>query len=167
MMNFGLNILQLVKGLIPLKIRGDRFMAWIGALVAPIQTLNVTFASLVDDLRYKQKFNGQVIYLEHILNDQFDPNGRDVYIDDPSEYILENYIFNVSEDPQTLILYNKSEGQPPLYLYNLDEVAANNDFIVYVPDTITFNSAVEVQMRAIINRYRHAGKRYSFEIYTP
>jgi len=167
MINFNLNVFELAKGLIPLKIRGDKFKAWVQALLEPVQTLNESFVDTVDALRYEQQFNGQVVYLEHILNDQFDPDTRAICIDDPESYIDENYIYNADEAPQTLTLYNISEGQPSLFIYTIEEVAANDDFVVYVPDTITFDAAEEVQARAVINRYKLAGKRYSFSIYTP
>lgn len=167
MTNFGVKLKELVVGLIPLKIRGDHFTEWIGALVKPIQTMNDAFAVVVADIRYELSFNGQVIYLEHILNDQFDPSSRNIYIDDPDQYIDDNYMYNKGEDQDSLTIYNKSEGGPDLYLYNLAETAENDDFIVFVPDTISFDAAMQVQMSDIIDRYRHAGKRYSFETYTP
>lgn len=167
MTNFGVKLKELVVGLIPLKIRGDRFTEWIGALVEPIQTINDTFAAMVAAIRYELQFNGQVIYLEHILNDQFDVGGRNIYIDDPDQYIDDNYLYNKIEDQDDLTIYNKAEGGPDLYLYTLAETAANDDFIVFVPDTIGFDAAMQVQMSVIIDRYRHAGKRYSFETYTP
>jgi len=167
MTNFGVKIKELVTGLIPLKIRGDIFTEWIGALVEPIQTINDTFAGVVADIRYELQFNSQVIYLEHILNDQFDPGSRNIYIDDPAQYIDDNYLYNKDEDQDSLTIRNKSEGGPDVFLYTLAEVADNDDFIVFVPDNISFDAAMQVQMSAIIDRYRHAGKRYSFETYTP
>lgn len=165
---YGLNVAQLVIKLIPVKIRGNNFMAWIGSLVQPVQSLNAALVSYVSGIRYDLLFTGQVIYLEHILNDVFDAAGREIYIDDPAVYVEENYIYNHVEDDDTLIIYNKVEAQPELYIFNAAEYnSLNVDFIVFVPDTVVFNAAVEVQMRAVIDRYRHVGRRYRFETYTP
>lgn len=166
MRNYGVNLLQLAIKLVAVKIRKDRFVEWIGALVQPIQTLNVQLVALVQDIRYRLLFTGQVVYLEHILNDIFDAGDRLIYIDDPALYVEENYIFNHPED--TLIIHNKVEAQPSIFLFNADEYnALNVDFIVFLPDSIVFNAAVEAQMRSVIDRYRHVGRRYKFETYTP
>lgn len=166
MRNYGVNIFDLVVKLVPVKIRNPRFSQWIGSLVAPIQSLNSYLVGLVSDIRYKLLFDGQVIYLEHVLNDTFDATNREIYIDDPGSYVDENYVFNHPFD--SLILYNKVESQAPLYIYNAEEYNdLNVDFVVFIPSTIVFNPSVEVQLRQIIDRYRHVGRRYRFQIYTP
>lgn len=165
---YGINIAELVFKLIPVKIRGNNFAGWIGSLVQPIQSLNVLLVSFITKIRYDLLFTGQVVYLEHILNDVFDASTRAIYIDDPAVYVEENYIFNHPETSDTLIVYNKVEAQPELYIFNAEEYnSLNVDFIVFIPDTIVFNAAVEVQMRAVIDRYRHVGRRYRFEVFTP
>ncbi len=163
-MNLFLNILELLKLLIPTKIRGEKFEAWIGSLLQPIQSLNTDFSDWGEDVRYNLRFNGEVMYLEHILNDQFDPVDRLIYIDDPDTYIDENFVFNKLEPETTLIVYNKAEAQPSLFLYTSDDLSQNVDFVVYVLVSI-FNPANEVQMRGIINKRRPAGKRYKFETF--
>jgi hypothetical protein len=166
MINLAVEVWQFVRGLVPVKIRGAKMRAWIIALLRPLQTLNGVFAAWGNAVLYEQRFNAQVLYLEHVLNDVFNEIERQIYIDDAAVYIDENYIYNQAEPEQTLILYNEDESQPELFLYNASEVYANSDFVVYVPDTITFDALVEAQMRKIIERYRLAGKRYTFEIYT-
>jgi len=166
-MQYKVDIMDFVKGLIPLKIRGSKFYTWIAALLQPIQSLNTIFYDWTIDQQYIQAFNGQVVYLEHILNDIYDPVDRDIYIDDPADYISENYIYNKAEPTDTITIYNEAEGQPPSYLYTIQDNALNDDFIVFVPDDVKFNDIIEAKYRRIIDRYKHAGKRYSFEIYTP
>ena len=163
-MNLGLNFKTVFSYLVPYQLRKSRTVEWIGALLQPLQSLNDGFVEWAADVRYFLAFNGQVVYLEHVLNDTFDNSLRRIYIDDPAGNIA-----------ITTYVHNKVEQQPPLYLYNVDDASNENplvynqaelfvsddDFIVYVPVGI-FNPTVEVQMRDLIDQYRIAGKRYSF-----
>lgn len=163
-MNLGLNLKWVFQYLIPFRIRGTRAIEWVGALLTPVQSLNVVFAAWAGSVRYFLAFNGQVVYLEHVLNDQFDASLRRIYIDDPGGTVI-----------VTTYVHNKIEQQPPLYLYNVADADPNNpivyniaeigtstdDFVVHVPAGI-FSPTVQVQMSVFINQYRIAGKRYSF-----
>ncbi len=48
------------------------------------------------------------------------------------------------------------------YLYNTAELMTLNDFIVYVPVSVT---ATQTDVRAIVNRYKVAGKLYTIQTY--
>jgi hypothetical protein len=159
---YGINIAQLALKLVPVKIRKDRMAEWISALLQPIQSLNVRFVQLVVDVRYRMNFNGQVIYLEHILNDVFDSVSRGIYIDDDGTTAVENYVYNVPEP--TVFLRNKAETQPTIILFNSIEFnELNGDFVIHVPSYIVLNADVERQIRKIVDRYKHVGRRYIIE----
>lgn len=169
MINLGLNFREVFKHLIPGPIRGTKFTDWIAALLQPIQTLNEDFAEWGADRRYDLSFNGQVVYLEHVLNDQFDPVDRSIYIDDPAgTQIFTPYVFNVEEQQPPLYVYNVADGldtDENLVFYNNSEIyTTDEDFIVHVPAGI-FNPINEVLMRDLIDKYRIAGKRYDFETF--
>jgi hypothetical protein len=161
-MNFFLNFKEAFKYLIPAQIRGVKNVDWIGALLAPIQSLNVLFNEYVLGTRYDLSFNGQVVYLEHVLNDMFDDVSRRIYIDDPSgQQVYTPYVFNRVEQQPPLIVTNKSEALPTPFLYNTPELVVSTDFVVNVPTSV-LNATVQNQMKALINKYRIAGKRYTF-----
>lgn len=165
MMNVFLNFKEAFSYLIPGRIRTTKFKDWIGALLAPLQSLNVAFAEYVSTTRYDLSFNGQVVYLEHILNDKFDDVDRRIYIDDPAgQQVFTPYLFNRVEQQPPLIIRNKSEALPTPFLYNVPELVVTNDFVVHVPISV-FNSTVEAQMKALMNKYRIAGKRYTFQTF--
>lgn len=164
-MNVFLNFKEAFSYLIPGRIRGGKFKDWIGALLAPLQSLNVSFSEYVSATRYDLAFNGQVIYLEHVLNDQFDDADRRIYIDDPAgQQVFTPYVFNQVEQQPAIILRNKSEAEPTPFLYNQPELVVTNDFVVHVPVSV-FSPTVETQMKALINKYRIAGKRYTFQTF--
>lgn len=166
MINLGLNFRQVFKYLVPSLIRGERFEAWIGALLQPVQTLNEGFVSDAESIRYFLRFTGQVVYLEHLLNDLFDNNLRRIYIDDPSDIqIITPYVFNKVEQQPPIFIYNKVEGEDAVFIYTKAELGlGTDDFIVHVPTGI-FNPTIETQMSFYIDKYRIAGKRYSFQTF--
>lgn len=167
MMNLGLNFRQVFKYLVPALIRGERFEAWIGALLQPVQTLNDGFVDAAATIRYFLRFDGRVIYLEHLLNDLFDNNLRRIYIDDPDTVqIITPYVFNKVEQQPPLTIFNKIEGEDDtVFLYTKYELGLpTDDFVVHVPTGI-FDPTVETQMSFYIDKYRIAGKRYSFQTF--
>lgn len=167
-MNLYLNFREVFQYLIPTWIRGEKFVAWLGAILEPVQTLNQSFADWASAVRYDLRFNGQVIYLEHVLNDQFDDTLRRIYIDDPAgQQIFTPYVFNKAEQQPPLYLYNVADAldtEDNIVIYNVSELEVTEDFVVHVPSGI-FNPAAEVQMRGLIDKYRIAGKRYTFETF--
>lgn len=167
-MNVFINFKTVFQFLIPYRIRQSRMVEFMGALLAPLQTVNGYFSAHVDMIRYDLKFNGQVMYLEHVLNDQFDDTLRRIYIDDPSgQQIFTPYIFNRIEQQPPLHLFNVADAKPVdenIVLRNTVELVVTTDFVVHVPAGI-FNPTMEVQMRDLIDRYRIAGKRYTFDTF--
>jgi hypothetical protein len=163
MMNLQITWSAFVQYLVPLKLRGPKMAAWVGALVAPIQTVNAAFSAWAYGQRYALSFNGQVMYLAHRLNDQFDPGQRRIYIDDPAGgQVVPLYVYRKPEKQNDLIVRRKAEGNP-IYLENKLPPGAV-DFVVFVPSAI-FSPAIEVIMRAVIDRYRIAGVSYSFQTF--
>ncbi len=150
--------------LVPFKIRGQRFAAWMSALLTPLHTVNADFSAVASDIRYKADFTGQVMYLEHYLNDVYDSAQRRIYIDDPAETQIERkVVFNKNDSENTLIVGNKSEGANT-YLSNQDASVTSVDFIIHAPSTV-FVDADELEWRAHIDQYRIAGKTYTFETF--
>lgn len=167
-MNVGINFKAVFQYLVPFRIRQSRMVEYMAALLAPLQVINGYFASHVETIRYDLKFNGQVMYLEHVLNDKFDNTLRRVYIDDPSgQQIFTPYVFNRIEQQPPLHLFNVADAKPLLeniVLRNQVELLVTTDFVVKVPVGI-FNSTIQVQMSDLIDRYRIAGKRYTFQTF--
>lgn len=139
----------------------SRHLAWLRALMAPLSSLNITFMTNVNDVRYRLYLTGQVIYLEHYLNDLFDPISRRIYIDDGNA-TPPLFLFNKADNVDGLTIYNKSEMQPPVYLGNRAEQEGEVDFIIYIPfDFATSDTILETKIRTATNRYKPAGRRYS------
>lgn len=152
---FDVNFKDIVNKLLPLEIRKEPNQSILYALVKPLQTLNESFVIFRNAINYKLLFNAQVIYLEHFLNDLYDPINRGIYIEDTAD-IEYTYLFNKSEN-RPVYIYNKSEGKPKFYLYNKQEYGGLYEYIIMVPVGISFN---ELLMRKQVNIYNNAGRRY-------
>lgn len=190
-MNYAFNIYLFCKGIIPhfLQKLGDtliwqtagglnwitagglywgtstpsRHLEWIESLLQPLQTLNAQLAAFVNQTRYLMSLTGQVIYLEHYLNDLFDPIERRIYIDDGA-LTLPPYLYNQADEHEPeWYLYNTADGEDPIYLYNIPDYANNGWFIVFVPAAIPLTPTFLNECRRAVNRYKQAGPTYQIQ----
>lgn len=193
----------IAQRVIPKVIRKAPLTEWIKALIRPMQTVNGWFDSYRSGVEYRLQFSGAQIYLEHYLNDLFDPNGRNIYIDNPPPLDRQPIFTKASGQPPRQIIYrkydstanymfdyrvasgtkvyrsiqNNNQGNDPasspaywedegerLAWFTKAAMAVKDDFIVYVPDNITYDAN---RLKAAINRYKPAGKNYIIITYTP
>lgn len=160
-MNYLLNIANIVRDMIKVSLRKPKRIALLQTALKPLSTINQEFKSKTDDITYFLQFNGQTIYLEHYLNDQYDDVLQRIYIENTSGSNRVTLYFK-SEGQASTFVYFKSEAQPPLYLRWKSEPVTGVDFIVWVPVDVTFD---EIVMRAQIDKYRQAGKTYLIQTF--
>jgi len=139
-----------------------RHLKWLGAVLAPLQTLNSLFREYVADIRYSMYMTGQVVYLEHLLNDLYDSVSRRIYIED-GEGTQPMLLYNKAETPESEVIRNKAEGGIDSVLYNRVESFGEVDFVVVLPFG-EIPDFWDAQIRANINKYKIAGKRYRIDI---
>lgn len=104
MFNFNLNWLKIIKENLPSDYVNQYIIDFIKVLISPINQIYQDFMLMYQVYVYKIRFNGQVDYLEQILNDKFSPVIGGIYITDGGN-ANPNY------------LYRKSESKPPYYIY--------------------------------------------------
>lgn len=105
MFNYNINWTKLVKENLPVFLHQAFRLTWIIALIAPVKKIYVDFLALRDEFIYKVRFNGQVIYLERILNDKFDFTLRRIYIEDGPAH--------------SFFVYRRTELKPDPYTYRI------------------------------------------------
>lgn len=143
----------------------DRHLGWLRALLHPLQLLINSFLEVVHDSFYKVSITGQVIYLEHLLNDKLDSTSRRIYITDGT-LVVPPYIYKKSESKPVRYIYKKSENKPSWYLYDSEAYGSQTvKFIIYVPTTMVIDDTLTNLITALINPYRRAGT--IFEIKHP
>lgn len=137
-----------------------RHLDWVSTLVSPVSWLNQRLVETTIDVYYRLNLTGQVIYLEHYLNDLFDADDRGIYITDDSLVFPPFLYRNVDTIPvgEELVLYPDSD---PIILYNHFDYYDQGSFVVNVPGTLPLNPILENRIRAAVNLYKQAGVKYT------
>jgi hypothetical protein len=139
-----------------------RHLAWLRALMAPLQSLNVAFREYVAEVRYAMYLTGQVIYLEHYLNDLYDPVARRIYIED-GDAGVPLFLYNKEEAQAPIIIYNKAESETAPVLFIKADVEGQFDFAIVIP-WANIPDVEALKMRSRVNKYKIAGKRYDIVV---
>lgn len=160
-MNYLLNIENLIRRVTKRELRGPRMIDMFKSMLEPVESINVKFVAKTEEVDYFLQFNGQTIYLEHYLNDQYDNILRRIFIENTATTNRVTIYFKSEGQAPTNIFF-KSESQPPAYLRWRSEPVTSNDFIVWVPSDITYDETV---MRSQIDLYRIAGKLYTIQTF--
>ena len=146
---FELNLRRLVILLLPTFLRKARLVAWLQILIAPLEQLQYSFNQKRNSDLVTLTHNGQRCYLRKILNDTFDQGLRRIRIEDMTHF-------------NAVYIYTEAENQPVYleekYLYTSGEMQVNGvNFSVYIPNEL---QAREVEIKALIEAYKIASKRY-------
>lgn len=154
---------KLIQLLLPIPLRRIKIIDFIRSTYAGIIQIYNDFLSYRDYANYLLYFNGQTIYLEHLLNDQFDSILRRIYIYNIPPAIIIYIYLKLETKPK--YIYQKIESIPiskQIFLKNNSEYTSNLDFIVKVPTGLSFNINL---MKSWIERYKIAGKNYDIQYY--
>lgn len=152
---FDLDLYKAVLWLIPSRLRTTFNVAWLKALISPLVTQYNSFITYRTEIQYKLNHNGQVCYLEAVLNDTFDVDERRIYLEDAGgesvtllqrDTDLEPVILN-DDDTGAVIIHNDSA-------YN----GGDYNGIVYIP--YQFTDAELYRLRALVDSYRLATIKY-------
>lgn len=135
---------------------------WLTFLLAPAIRVYDELQAFFADVRYRTAFNGQVMYLEKLLNEAFNDDGDEIFIEDGP--ISDTYLFNENELNEDTYIFNEDETpETEVYLYNEDESAGDEiGFIINIPASLTIN---EPQLIAMVNAYKLAGISYTINYY--
>lgn len=157
------NVYNIVEENISPRLRKTFTVELLKSLASPLARTFSSFYSFFNETKYDLQFNGQVIYLEHILNDKFDDVDRGIYITDMFQTFEGCVLFNEIEQNEETIIYNEIEdsGEGYVLLYTELEESTWPDFIVNVPSAVNFE---DVKMKAYLNKYKISGKQYQIKI---
>jgi len=156
---FDINYDTLRSQLLPVRLRKRNMKAWLRCLIVPVRWLYNQFKIQRTATLYYLAHNSQVVYLEAVLNDVFDPASRGIHVvDGLFEDPLFTYLVPESR-PVWLGLASEAGSSAfpvPQVLYTSAETSLlGNAFVVKVPAALSFDLD---RMKALINRYRVAGK---------
>lgn len=152
MINIDFNVLKNL--IVPPVHKVLEILNYLDCGLRPIQTLHDNFQDYYERKHYELQWNGQITYLTHVLNDQFDVLNRRIHIEDYNAG-EDVYLWNKSESNELTYLFNANENELPVYLFNNQEQTIG--FIVYVPQGQINNYDA---LRSWINKYKLASKTY-------
>ena len=142
----------------PPRLRKHFFVEFIKQLTFPLKYLYDSFYLFFNKNKYDVSMNGQVINLEHLLNENFDKIDQSIFISD-GQGLSPIHLFNQSEGNELTHLFNRSEGSELTHLFNRSEINSNQSFIVNIPNSVIIDN--ESHLIALIDKYKQFGKKYS------
>lgn len=162
---------KLVIWLTPVILRKERMIAWLHALITPIIYLYDKFLGFREDTNYWLHINGQVCYLEKMLNDKYDRDSRRIYIDKGKNY-EPVFIYQEPEADAPLFTFLEAEeNETPPYLYVDNETTSSNcDFIIMVPvelrpDDVNKLNKKELELNTLVSMYALPDKVHSIQYF--
>ncbi|SNA83460.1 conserved hypothetical protein [Flavobacterium psychrophilum] len=155
-MNWALiNFIQLIQLFLPIDWRQNKQTSFLNSIIKPLDSLYV-------DTLYKMQHTCQVIYLEKMLNEYFAVVGYDSQKHEATKVVF----IDDAPKPPTKYIYLNQEIPPKDYLYLRRQYLTGDtdhiDFIIHIPSSFVF---VEDKLKAIIDYYKLAGKKYKIEIF--
>lgn len=147
---FQVNWHRLVQQLTPSFLRKSVLLAWLYVLTKPIRSQHEWFLQRLEGQRYRLSHNGQVCYLQKVLNDAFDNAQRRIVIETMQPHI-QLYVYH-PQDEKPLYIYDDI----PVYLYD-DEEDFSPNFIIKVPTEL---QGQEEAVKRLTNYYKIYSKNY-------
>jgi hypothetical protein len=141
-------------------VNGSKILAFVELILSPIQSVRDKFDAYIAEKRYEMSFNGQIIYLEHLLNDRFDNTLRRITITDIEP--LDNVpaiIYNFVDNSETAMIYNIGDVAiaQSLMAYGFLDINIQYDFILNVPTAL---AAQNLQIKKMLDQYKEASNQY-------
>lgn len=135
---------------------GGTLKKFIKILMSAFSDLNIDLNSYVNLKRDELKYTAAINSLTRLLNETFDPVTRGIYIVNGND-IYSGYKYDYSEGFGYYIYRYNETPQTSKYTLRFDETSNENDFIVYVPSSVSFDVAY---MTSLIKDYVFADKEF-------
>jgi hypothetical protein len=162
-MLYQVNWYRLIQQLLPSFLRKPVQQLWLYALLGPLAELHAVFLAYRTDKLRELSYNGQTINMEAMLNYYWPSGGGGIFIENNPQQLPVVYTYYQVEQQPPLYIFANGEAAPPTYIYSDAEYLAGNvDFIIWVPVATVYTEAA---MRARVDLYRAAGKRYRIQTY--
>ncbi|HUM50496.1 MAG TPA: hypothetical protein PK431_01735 [Chitinophagales bacterium] len=142
--------------LLPFDLRKIRIISYLFALIEPIKAMYNAFLQFMLDQLYDAKINGQVIKLERVLNDTFDPIDRRIFITD-GEYYTPSVFYEEYKDIPVIFYEEGNINNPIFYSETSLDGRVSFNFFVNVPESVFFD---KTHVRAVVNKYRIFGRTF-------
>ncbi|AJA67308.1 hypothetical protein MYRA21_0064 [Myroides sp. A21] len=147
---------RFIKLFIPIAYRNKTILELFGCFLFPIKQLHQRFVNYRKEVIQKMSYNSQVVYMQKMLNDYFDPFLRRIRIE------------NNSIDDRVLF-YTEPRNKPVYFgtqRFFSDRWQRNYDFLVIIPKDVILNDKEKTQMKNLIEYYKLYSKNYEIKYVT-
>lgn len=157
---YNIDIYKLAHQLLAPTLRRKRLFAYLSVLIYPLYLLLQRFRSFRQECIENMQINGQVIYIEKILNNMYYFENKEIYIEDINEN--QSYLYERVTGQVGIWLYLRSERERTIHLKQRNEGNLDGNYIVNIPSFLSDN--IE-EIRRIVEKYKPAGRKYILNIY--
>lgn len=157
---YNVDIYKLGAYLLPPFLRKKRMYAFLCVLLFPFYCLCKIFKDYRKASLQKLNVNGQVAYIEKMLNNEFELEHQEIYITD-SESLRLNLSDLYSDASVTMTVY-PDNSEDVLYLESGNESVKSEDYIVNVPSFL--EDQIE-RIRTLVEYNKPAGRTYKINLY--
>lgn len=151
-MMFEMDFKRLVALLLPMSLRRPLIFGMLRAGVSGVERVYKDFMGRRKEHNFRLTHNGQVCYLRGVLNYYFGPGFKIGNIKQEGEWL---YAVTEAGENITLAVSEEGKGVPVLYSEQMLN-AAQNDFVVFVPDR--YWPRLE-EIKAMVENYKLVTKR--------
>lgn len=157
---YNVDVYKLGAYLLPPFLRKKRIYAFLCVFLYPFYWLSKMFKVYRKTSLQKLNVNGQVAYIEKMLNDEFEFEHRYIYITD-SESLVPNPS-DMYLDPSITMTIYPEESENVLYVGSGNDSNKLVDYIVNVPSFL----ADEIKrIRTLVEYTKPAGRTYKINLY--
>lgn len=158
---YDIDMTKFAQHLLPPMLRKVKLFSLIKVLIAPYKQILAEFKLFRQQSLDNMQINGQVIYIEKILNDTYFLKNKEIYITDIEEQIL---YMNTSAEGDALVYMSKvgEEGGNTVYMTLEGEGNVDGNYQVNVP---SFLSDYITEITRIVEKYKPSGRKYIIKIY--
>ncbi len=149
---FNVDFKKLIIDSLRSRYRKVGFLKALEAFVSPLESTKKSLIEFRSANLRDLSYNGQVISLEKMLNDYFDPKDRRIYIQDGTT--------------RDNVYVHKLDEQEPLFVSDLfihKDVEYNDsgeDFIIVITNAIFLTQQKLIELKALVNRYKLVSMRF-------
>ena len=153
----------LIKRLLPTQKRDTWHLEWLASIIKGVKNIYDDFTTFKTETLRQLSLNSQKLLFEKAINDDVDSTLKRIYIDNSADDLEDSYFYQLSEGQDDAFCYKLTEEPfSGRYMYSIREYLSPYDFTVFVP-TALINEVEKI--KAIVNFYKLAGKRYLIELF--
>jgi len=159
---FNVDFRQIALNNMPWLLQKEPLKAYVAALVKPLQELHLDFRANRDRNLLLVQHSFSKASVEHILNTVWPAANGGIYVENVINALPVDFDFYATENQPEEHIYFASEGHAAKHRYFAYESATGFDFIVWVPNTLSFDKNL---LKWYVERYRQIGKTYTIKKY--